>query len=398
MAEDTSKTPAPRWAWKVHEMTDWRFPTAFPSWRYGDGGSESAAIDRVLRSDRLTMGPEVEAFEEELGAYHGRRHAVMVNSGSSANLVAVAALVHAYEAHNIEWAGESVVIPAVAWATTYAPFQQFGFGEFIVLDVEDTWNVGRPWYSLDSPRIVVACPVLGNPMNLGSAKLRCELNDAILLEDACEALGARDPDGRLAGTSGDLSTLSFYHSHQISAIEGGAVMTDDDELARLCRLLRNHGNAGWGDPDIEKRYQFTAFGYNLRPVETHAAIAREQLKRLDEMIEQRRRNLAHFVSATDGMSIVHQRTVGSPSPFGLAFRCATREDRRRLVAALAAAGVDARTPTGGSFLRHSYAAPWAGQHTPVADMIHDTGLFLGNAPYPVPELIDLAVRVMKETL
>lgn len=389
--------------------TDWIFPTAFSSWRHGDGGAESAAVDRVLRSNWLTMGPETEAFEQEIAEYHGRKHAIAVNSGSSANLIAVGAL-------SVNNYIRSVRVPAIAWATTYAPFIQLcttpdeDWLNFEIMDVADTWNasLAEPYVPgisrYEWPDVEVICSILGNPIDFAAheARKRHPNEDTRILEDNCEALGARTQDGRLTGTFGLLSTCSGFYSHQLSAIELGWILTDDDNLARLCRLLRNHGNAGWGAEDFERSYDFKVFGYNVRPVEMHCAIAREQLKKLDMMIDHRRRNLADFAQlVTDfHIPITPQRlTSALPSPFDLAFECESREARARLVHALRADGIDCRLPTGGSFVQHVYGKPWRGDNpTPRADQIHDCGIFLGNAPWPIPELIEKAVKVMRETL
>jgi CDP-6-deoxy-D-xylo-4-hexulose-3-dehydrase len=220
-----------------------------------------------------------------------------------------------------------------------------------------------------------------------------------ILEDNCESLGARTAEGRLTGTFGDISTGSGFHSHQLGAAELGWILTDDDELARLCRLLRNHGNDGWGSEDFDRSYNFVLMGYNVRPMECHASVARVQLSQLDEMVEFRRANLLHFTDQTSKLRVKHQKlTTSKPSPFGLAFEVESNEIRARLVKALRANGIDCRLPTGGSFLKHPYAAPWRDQKTPRADEVHDCGLFLGNAPWDIRPLIDDAVRVMRETL
>lgn len=372
-------------------MTDWIFPTAFSSWCPGDDGAEDRAYQRAYRSGRLTMGPEVEKFEEEFANYHGRRHAIMVNSGSSANEIAAAAFSHGW------YKSGFVAVSAVAWATTYSPFNHQG-KSFIVMDVEDDWNAA--YLPMAEPEIgcMVVCSILGNPFRQTMISAAA-LGQIPVLEDNCESISARDAHGNLTGTFGLLSTFSFFYSHQLSAIEGGMILTDDDKLANLCRLLRNHGNAGWGQKDLEDQYDFAVFGYNLRPVETHAAVAREQLKHLDEMIEVRRDNLQHFRAATEYLPIIPQRSTSPHSaPFGLAFECEDNAARRRLAAALRAEGIDCRLPTGGSFLRHQYGAPWRDQKTPRADQIHERGMFLGCAPYPIPELIDRAVKVMKDVL
>lgn len=390
----------------------WIFPTAFSSWRHGDGSSESAAIDRVLASGQYTAGPEVEALEEEFARYHDRRHCIMVNSGSSANEVAMATIAQKYYPEWYEGSEEgprNTSVPSIAWSTTYAPCRRHGYGIFDICDADNTWNSPLPkLIQLKEPRgswsdMLIVCPILGNPLieydKIVSLK---EESPSVypVLEDCCESLGARTSLGQLCGTFGDLSTFSFFYSHQLSAIEGGAILTDDDELARLCRLLCNHGNAGWGKSDIEKQYDFRLFGYNVRPIEMHAAVAREQLKKLDEMIDERRKNLIHFRTIALHLPITLQAiTPGSaPSPFGLAFTCESRAARNRLATALKAEGIDCRMPTGGSFLKHAYGEPWCNQATPNADRIHDTGMFLGNAPWPIPRLIDKAIAVMRKTL
>lgn len=393
-------------------MTDWLYPTAFSSWLHPTGpdlsSPEFAAYDRVLRSGRLTMGPETEAFEAELAAYHGRRHAVAVNSGSSANLVAVAALAvhYGWELDVYPHAEKSASVPSVAWATTYAPLVQHRVEPSDVRDTDSTWNSPLPpLRKLGIPRwawsdLYVVCSILGNPIDDAEKipTLKAEHpSDCPVLEDNCESLGARTADGRLTGTFGDLSTGSGFHSHQLSAIELGWVLTDDYDLARLCRMLRNHGNAGWQSDDFEQKYYFACFGYNVRPLEAHCAVAREQLKKLDQMNGQRRLNLQHFYDEAPAQ-IIHQKMVGNPAPFGLAFEVESRERRRALAEALRAEGVDCRLPTGGSFTRHPYGRPWRDQPTPRADRIHDCGLFLGNAPFPIPDKIEAAARVMRSVL
>lgn len=369
-------------------MTQWRHPTAFSSW----GFEEREAIDRVLRSGRYTMGPEVEAFEHEFAAWHGRKHGVMVNSGSSANLVAVHAL-----AHRDRIGKHSVVgLPAIAWPTTYAPFLQLGAYPWL-MDCDDTWNadVGRVSTNCD---VVVVCSILGNPLSLKNWHLPSRVP---VIEDNCESLGAVDQGGRLCGTFGLMSTFSFFHSHQISAVEGGMVLTDDDDLAKTCRMLRAHG---WSRDvetprTFEAEYDFRVYGFNVRPIEMHAAIAREQLKKLPGFIERRRLNLDTFEEAAWDLPVTTPRPNGKQSPFGIPFTVdAGKEARARLVGALRARGIDCRLPTGGSFLKHAYGAPWRGQMTPNADLVHDTGMFIGNAPWGMDDEIAQVASVIHETL
>jgi CDP-6-deoxy-D-xylo-4-hexulose-3-dehydrase len=373
------------------------YPTAFSAW----DREELDALFRVKHSGQWTMGPETEAFEAEFAAYHGMKHCIAVNSGSSANLVAVATLFHLSTSPLKP--GDKAIVPAIAWATTYAPLVQMGL-DLVVADVDDTWNAYR-WMPATIPpevRLIVGCSILGNPARLVDWQ-DDYTEEPFLIEDNCESLGA-SIGGRKCGTFGLMNTFSFFHSHQLSAIEGGAILTDDDECARLCRLLRNHGNAGFVDKqqDFDRTYDFVLMGYNVRPLELHMAIAREQLKKLGSFVLARNENLAYFWTMAGDMQregkLIRPRVNGSMSPFGLHFECQDNAARKGLAAALRAEGIDCRLPTGGSFRLHPFGARWADQATPRADEIHKRGIFFGNAPFNIEEKIDRAIKVMRKSL
>ena len=390
------------------------YPTAFSCW----GPEEGDAMMRVMSSGRYTMGPEVEAFEREFAAYHARKHGIMVNSGSSANLVAVAALHE--KTHEpllrpeIVWVKpkgsglsapemrhpETAVVPAIAWSTTYAPLVQHGMNLHIA-DVDDTWNAPVPsWLPHAKTRLVVACSILGNPAYLSAWAKAANRLGAYLIEDNCESLGAVDGEGLRCGTAGIMSTFSFFYSHQISAIEGGMILTDDYELAIICRELRAHG---WTrdtlQPDgFDREYNFIRMGYNVRPLELHAAIAREQLKKLPGFIAARLANWRHFAKLAADLPVELPRVNGTLSPFGLPFTLNEEEKREALALALRAEGIDCRLPTGGSFRLHPYGATWARQKTPNADRVHRAGMFLGNAPWNIEAAVERAVAVMRRVL
>lgn len=375
-------------------MAEIIFPTAFSVW----DEAEVAAIDRVLASEKFTMGPEVAAFEAELAAFHGRKHCVAVNSGSSANLIALAALFHVKDRPLKR--GDKVIVPALAWSTTFAPLVQYGL-DLVLVDCDDGWNADL-YGKLNTPdgvRLVVGCSILGNPAALEGWKTAAGVLDAYFINDDCESLGARVA-GATTGSLGLIATESFFYSHQVSAIEGGAILTDYDELADICRILRAHGWTRDVKPaaTFDDEYNFVAFGYNVRPLEMHAAIAREQLKKLPTFINERLANMGLFRRLTEGLPIAHPTMNGEPSPFGLHFEVDDRATRGRLATALRAAGIDCRLPTGGSFTRHAYGKPWASQETPRADLVHDTGLFLGNGPLDLTEQITAAVNIIKENV
>jgi CDP-6-deoxy-D-xylo-4-hexulose-3-dehydrase len=385
-------------------LKQYDYPTAFSYW----SAEESRAMDRVLASGRYTMGRECEAFEHEFAAWHGMKHGIMVNSGSSANLVAVAAL---FSKAGSPLCGnvpipDRAIVPAIAWSTTYAPLIQHGL-DLIVVDCDDTWNAPkRGVFDGKNVRVVVAASILGNPGYLREWRQEADRLGAYMIEDNCESFGAVAPQERhfeipgRCGTFGDLCTFSFFYSHQISAIEGGMILTNDNELSRLCRMLRAHG---WTRDvqdrfTFEEEYSFHLFGFNVRPLELHAAIAREQLKKSVEFKAARAGNAAHFREMTEGLPIVHQRLRGVPSAFGFPFLCRSREERNNLAHALRANGIDCRLPTGGSFTQHRYGERWQNFLTPYADEVHRRGMFLGNAPFDISDKIEKAAAVMREVM
>lgn len=378
-------------------MRQWYYPTAFSCW----GDEEAAAIARVIRSSRFTQGEEVAAFEREFADYHGRKYGVMVNSGSSANLLMVAALkqIGAFKP------GDKAIVPAVAWSTTYAPLVQHEL-DLVVVDVDDTWNANPELFRVHPPgaiKVIVACSILGNPAYLAEWQNVADVLGATLIEDNCESLGAVTRAGRKTGTFGLMSSASFFWSHQIGAIEGGMVLTDDETCWHYLRMLRAHGWTrdceAWDKPTgFHGEYDFRVMGYNVRGLELHAAIAREQLKKLPTMIMQRTANAGFFSHAIGHLPVIPPLWSGTESPFGIQFEVADGSRRQALADALREAGIDCRLPTGGSFLKHAYGAPWRNQDTPAADRIHDRGMFIGNGPLDLTVQIGRAVEVMRKVL
>lgn len=368
------------------------FDLASSSW----GAEERQAIERVLREGRLTMGPCVRAFEESFAAKFGVKHAVMTNSGSSANLVAVAALCHV-KGRPLQ-RGDEVIVPAISWATTYHPLQQYGLKlRFVDVDLHTlNLDVSQLEAALTPrTRMVLAVSILGNPCALDVLRQFCDDHDLYLLEDNCESMGA-SLQGRPCGTWGDVNTFSTFFSHHISTMEGGVLATDDTEIDHLARVIRNHG---WtrdvpGDTtlfeptadEFVEAYRFIMPGYNVRPLEISGAVGIEQLKKLDALVCARRQNAALFVELFGGDDrFIIQRENGFSSwfSFTIVLNPAYGIDRSKVARALRAAGIGLRMVTGGCFLRHDAikyfdydcAAPIVN-----ANIVHDHGFFVGNHP------------------
>jgi CDP-6-deoxy-D-xylo-4-hexulose-3-dehydrase len=384
------------------------YDLASPTW----GDEELAAIRRLLAEGRVTMGEHVRRFEDAFAAKFGLRHAVMVNSGSSANLVAVASLFHVRERPLQR--GDEVIVPALSWATTYCPLQQYGL-RLRFVDIElDTLNmdVSRLEAALTrKTRMVVAVSILGNPAALDRIRAFCDRHGLYLLEDNCESMGA-SLDGRPCGTFGDVNTFSTFFSHQMSTMEGGVILTDRPEIDHLARAIRNHGWTRDLPPDTTvfersydefvEAYRFILPGYNVRPLEICGAVGVEQLKKLDVMVEVRRANAALFVKLfKDDPRFIIQREHGRSSwfSFTLILNPALRGDRGTVLAALRRAGIGFRMITGGCFLRHDairfFDYDTVGEIVN-ANIAHDRGFFVGNHPRDLKAEIERLRDVLDE--
>jgi CDP-4-dehydro-6-deoxyglucose reductase, E1 len=376
------------------------------------GDEERAAIQRVGQSDRYTMGEEVRRFEEEFAAKFGMRHAVMVNSGSSANLVGIAALF--YKRDRPLQRGDEVIVPAISWATTYHPLQQYGLRlRFVDVDLQ-TLNIDAAQLAsalTPRTRMVLAVSILGNPAPLTAIRAFCEAHGLYFFEDNCESMGAT-LDGKWCGTFGDVNTFSTFYSHHISTMEGGLLVTNDREIADLARAIRNHGwardvpadspiNTGRHEDPFFEAYRFMLPGYNVRPLEMCGAIGREQLKKLDAMLEIRRRNARLFVDLfgnDDRFIIQHENGRSSWFSFTIVLNpAATGIHREKIMDALRQAQIGFRMITGGCFLRHE-AIKYFDYDTagPIvnANIAHDRGFFVGNHPRD----LSIEIRTLRDVI
>jgi CDP-6-deoxy-D-xylo-4-hexulose-3-dehydrase len=270
--------------------------------------SDIDAVMRVLESGNLTMGKEVKKFEAKMSNYLGVKHFVMVNSGSSANLLMVEALMRPAVTRPKLNPGDSVLVPAIAWPTTIWPLIQLGLNPLFVdvdpktlaLDLEAAQQL------IDTSRIPVKgiFPIhpLGYAIPPSELEKFTSRNELILISDVCESLGSWS-EGKHAGTTGIASSFSFYFSHHITTMEGGGIATDDDAVADDLRSMRSHGwsrdrsdvstwNAQVSSND--SKFLFVSTGYNVRPMEIQAAIGSLQIVEIDNFVN-KRREIAHRV-------------------------------------------------------------------------------------------------------
>jgi CDP-6-deoxy-D-xylo-4-hexulose-3-dehydrase len=377
------------------------FPLATSSW----DENEYAALQAVIASGRFTMGPLVKQFESDFAAAFGSSFGVMVNSGSSANLIAIAAAV--LDPRSDLNAGDEVLVPAVSWATTYYPLQQYGLTlKFVDIDV-DTLNM-----DLDlaeeaigpKTKAIFAVNLLGNPNDFARLTALAERHNLILIEDNCESLGATF-EGKAAGTFGAMGTFSAFFSHHISTMEGGVILTDDEQLYQMMISLRAHGwtrelpmdnlvHEKSGDV-FDDLFRFVLPGYNVRPLEMSGALGIEQVKKVPSLIAGRRANAAYFVESMKDVADVRiQQETGESSWFGfsLVLEGALAGRRAEVVAALSAAAIESRPIVAGNFTKNpvmKYLDAVVPDALPAADKIHVDGLFVGNHHFPVESSIEL---------
>ena len=345
----------------------------------------AALAEWLGQGNRLTKGPETSAFESEFAARVGARHAVFVNSGSSANLLMVAALKESGRIRR-----PVAVVPAVSWVTTVTPFLQLGF-EVHLCDA-DPGNLGLDLVHLERlftshrPSVLALVQVLGHPNHMKEILDLCDRFDVVLIEDSCEALGSVDEGGRSLGTIGELGSFSLYFGHHLSTIEGGVVVTDDDDLYEALVALRSHGWArdlpqerqaelasAHGVDEFHNLYTFYYAGYNLRSTDLQAFIGRRQLRRLPEVVDVRQRTFAAYRDALP--DFYHQSSSASVLS---AFAYGTLVTEPAMVAsALREAGVECRPLICGNIGRHPFWTQRFGPAgLPVADQVHTYGLYL----------------------
>ena len=266
------------------------------------GSEEIMEVLDSLLSTQVTMGKKVASFESLFASYIGAKQAVMVNSGSSADLIALSALSNPSLPGRI-MPGDEVLTPAVTWSTTVFSILNAGavpvfidVNEDYLMDIEQMKEHITP-----KTKAIMPVHLLGNPCDMKAMMDIARDHKLFVVEDCCEAHGAQ-VSGKKVGSFGDFSAFSFFFSHHISTVEGGMVLTDNPELAELAKVLRAHG---WirelskkdelaARYHLDPRFTFVNFGYNLRPTEMQGGMGIHQIKKLDHFIEIRRENASFW--------------------------------------------------------------------------------------------------------
>ena len=330
----------------------------------------------------LTTGRFADQFEREFAKWLGVRFASLVNSGSSANLIAFSALTAPELGERRIKRGDEVITVAAGFPTTVTPVLQYGAVPVFV-------DVTIPQYNIDVTQLeaarsektkaVMIAHTLGNPFDLAAVRAFCDKYNLWLVEDNCDALGSTytiDGETRLTGTVGDIGTSSFYPPHHMTMGEGGAVYTDDAELDKIVRSFRDWGRDCWciGGVDntckcrftgkfgelpagYDHKYVYSHFGFNLKVTDMQAAIGCAQLEKLDYIVEARRRNfkiLREGLEGTEGLILPEPIKNSDPSWFG--FLISVKSDagftRNQLSEYLESKKIQTRNLFAGNLVKH----------------------------------------------
>lgn len=376
------------------------YPLASDNWDH----RELEALHEVIDDGRFTMGPRVKQFEDAIAEQHGVKHAVMTNSGSSANLLMIAAL---FERGDIQ-RGDEVIVPAVSWSTTYFPLYQYGL-KLVFVDVDEFGNIDPALVIkaiTNRTRLIFAVNLLGFSANLSELKHIADQKQIHLIEDNCESFGATHQDKSCA-TWGVMGSLSFFFSHHITTMEGGCVLTDDDELAEYLRPLRAHGwvrdsqtNLLWqksGD-DFRDSFQFVLPGYCVRPLELSAAVGMVQLDKWPDQRQGRLDNARRFLDATRDLDhITTPEWRDGATWFGLPVLTESGTARDELIRRCRAEGIECRPMIAGNFLNQPVMRRIDHRvygHLPRAERIDKTGVFFGNDARDLSEQIDKLAKTL----
>ena len=383
----------------------------------------------------LTSGRYTDEFEAELARYLGVRYCSLVNSGSSANLLAFMALTSPLLGERRICRGDEIITVAAGFPTTVTPAIQYGAVPVFV-------DVAIPQYNIDVTKLeaalsektkaVMLAHTLGNPFDLKAVKAFCDAHGLWLVEDNCDALGSRyeiDGEMKFTGTIGDIGTSSFYPPHHMTMGEGGAVYTDNALLNKIIRSFRDWGrdcvcpsgcdnlcghrfDRQYGELPLgyDHKYVYSHFGYNLKATDMQAAVGCAQLKKFPSFLERRKHNFARLHKALEG---TEDRLIlpvacehSDPSWFGFLITCKEGVDRNKVVQYVEERGVQTRMLFAGNLIKHPCFDEMrkTGEGYRVSGTLENTDRIMADTfwegvyPGMTDEMIDYMAKTIREAL
>ena len=386
------------------------------------GNAEKRALNKVFDSGYMTMGKITKKFERAFAQHLGVKHAIYVNSGSSANLLAFSAIQDNDKFRKTSFdqkflkQGDEIIVPAVTWSTSIWPISQIGAKSVFVDSDPKTlqMNISAIKKAISKKtKAICMVHVLGNGGYIEEVKEICRKKKIWLIEDTCESLGVKKKNKYL-GTFGDIGTYSFYFSHHITTVEGGMIVTNNDYIANKIYSLRSHGwtrdmfNAKEYEnqfPEIDPRFLFVNVGYNLRSTDMNASIGLVQLKKLEKFNQKR-----HEIGKAWNKAFNHLKkneliqpmeiTKGTKASwFGFPVICKTRKMRDDLRKHLEKNGIETRPIICGNMtkqpgiknIKYRISGKLSG-----ADIIMDRGIFWGSSPDMTKSEVNYVIKVVNK--
>ena len=388
-----------------------KVPLVVPSYSWEE---VSESIDSLLTT-WVTMGKKVFEFERIFSQYIGTNHGLMVNSGSSANLVALSILTNPRLKGHLS-SGDEVITPSCTWSTTVYPIMTVNAMPVLV-DV----NLGTYDISVEEieksitkkTRAIMPVHLLGGSCDMSQIMEIAEKHDLFVIEDTCESYGA-EFKGKKVGSFGHLSTFSFFLSHHITTIEGGMLLSNSEEMMEIARPLRAHG---WiremksrdeiisRHPGMDPRFFFWNIGFNLRPTEIQGAFGIHQMKKLESFIQIRRENFHYWnknLAQFSDSLILHEELPGTRN-VSFAYPIVVRENagftKKQLADFLESRGIETRPIEGANMAAHPSMEHLPYRQVgslPNSQAIFDRGFFFGNHHKISPEIREYVVSCFEE--
>ena len=351
-------------------------------------------IKFIIDTDRFTNGPMVQKFERAWSDWLGCEYTLFVSSGSTANFLLVAAL-----KEHFDWNNETkIIVPACTWMTNVAPIMQLGM-QPIFCDI----HPGTFTFDVDSLKEIrekhdsIGGIFVTHLLGLNGEVEACKelFPEAEVFEDICESHGVRGPDGKRRGSDSIGATFSTYFGHHMTTVEGGMVCTNNHELYDLMRRKRSHGMAREGaNPNpSDPAFWFTTDGYNFRNTEIGAVLGLNQLKRLDDMIDARRKNYQTFIDMLDDQKFLVPSADPGNSSFCFPFICLEKDLKYKLIELFDGVGIEHRPIIAGNLLRHPAFSNFQDVCTG-ADFVHDNGIYIGNSHFVTEKHLNVLQHIM----
>jgi CDP-4-dehydro-6-deoxyglucose reductase, E1 len=365
---------------------------------------ELKEIKKCLKSGKYTQGPLVDKFEKSFAKWNGSKYAVMVNSGSSANLLMVAALKEKYKLRK----GDEVLVPMVTWPTTIFPVIQNGLKP-VFCDVGTDFNISLKSLkkmSRKKTKAIFVVHLLGQPAKMNQIIGFCKRKNILIIEDCCESQGGK-VGGIKVGNFGIMGSFSLYFGHHMTTIEGGVITTNDFELYDKLKSFRSHGwIKGTNRENLYPRFKNKSFvfdipGYNLRNNDLNASIGNAQIKKIDGFIKQRLENHSYFLEKIKGIQAIPQKVnLEETSSFCLALIFKDKKIREYILENLPKKGIECRPVVAGNLLKQPVfeKTKFRKDFQNISNIIHHRGIYLPNNQFVGKKEVDYMVETISKLL